>query len=93
MGSLANPGYEGRSSLAPEGKISCTEVIKLNEILEGQKYWKTGDHKHVWIVDAVEPETAERPAFAILVSEDGTATEDVDLSHLQNPNLYSTVPE
>lgn len=64
----------------------------MGEILEGQKYWKVGDHRHVWVVEAVEPETAERPAFAILASEGGTATEDVDLSHLQNPNLYAPVP-
>ena len=64
----------------------------MTEILEGQRYWKVGDHTHVWIVDAVEPEKAGRPAFAILVSEDRHATEDVDLSHLKNPNLYSPVP-
>ena len=63
----------------------------MKEISEGQKYWKSGDHRHVWVVDAVEPGTAERPAFAILVSEGGTATEDVDLSHLQNPDLYTPV--
>ena len=63
----------------------------MKEILEGQKYWKAGDHRHVWIVEAVEPETGSRPAFAILVSADGTATEDVDLSHLQNSDLYTPV--
>jgi hypothetical protein len=63
----------------------------MTEIPEGQKFWKVGDHRHVWVVDAVEPKSPGRPAFAILVSEDGTATEDVDLSHLQNPNLYSPV--
>ena len=64
----------------------------MKEIMEGQKYWKAGDHRHVWFVQAVEPETPERPAFAILVSADRTATEDVDLSHLQNPDLYTPVP-
>lgn len=64
----------------------------MTEILEGQRYWKVGDHTHVWVVDAVEPEKADRPAFAIMVSEDGLATEDVDLSHINNPNLYSPVP-
>jgi hypothetical protein len=64
----------------------------MREILEGQRYWKIGDRRHVWIVDAMEPKTVERSAFAILVSEDGTATKDVDLSHLQNPSLYSPIP-
>jgi hypothetical protein len=62
------------------------------EILEGQKFWKVGNHKHVWVVDAVEPEKDGRPAFAILVSEDGLSTEDVDLSHLKDRNLYTPVP-
>ena len=48
---------------------------------------------HVWIVDAVEPETSERPAFAILVSEDGLNCEDVDLSHLRNPSFYTPLPK
>ncbi|MHA1565033.1 MAG: hypothetical protein ACTSX7_06955 [Alphaproteobacteria bacterium] len=64
----------------------------MTEILEGQRYWKVGDRSHVWVVDAVEPEKADRPAFAIMVSEDGLATEDVDLSHLNNLNLYGPVP-
>ena len=65
----------------------------MTEVLEGTKYWKVGDHTHVWIVDAVEPKTSERPAFAILVSEDGLNSEDVDLSHLRNPSLYTPVPK
>lgn len=63
----------------------------MKEVLEGQKYWKAGDHEHAWIVEAVEPETPDRPASAILVSAVGTVTEDVDLSHLKNPNLYTPV--
>jgi hypothetical protein len=45
----------------------------VREILDGQDYWKIGDHTHVWIVEAVESETAEGSVFAILVSEGGTA--------------------
>ncbi len=63
----------------------------MTEVLEGTKYWKAGDHRHVWIVDAVEPETSDRPAFAILVSDDGLNSEDVNLSHLLNPDLYTPV--
>ncbi len=65
----------------------------MTDVLEGQKYWKFGDRRHVWVVDAVEPEKAGRAAFAILVSEDGQSCEDVLLSHLKNPNLYSPVPD
>ena len=57
--------------------------------LLGQRFWKHGDHRHVWIVDAVEPGDKERPPFVILVSEDGRATEDVDLSHLEDPEQYT----
>ena len=65
----------------------------MTEILVGQRYWKVGDHRHVWVVDAVEPVTGNRPAFAIMVSEDGLNAEDVDLSHLSNPNLFTPVPQ
>lgn len=65
----------------------------MKNILEGQRFWKHGDHGHVWIVDAVMRGDAHRPPFAILMSEDAQTVEDVDLSHLQNPNLYTPVPE
>jgi hypothetical protein len=64
----------------------------MTAILEGQKYWKVGDHTHVWVVDAVVPGKAGRLTFAVLVSEDASSTEDVDLTHLENPNLYTRVP-
>ena len=61
----------------------------MTTVLEGQKYWKAGDHAHVWVVDAVVAAKAGRPAFAVLVSEDSRSSEDVDLTHLENPNLYT----
>jgi hypothetical protein len=64
----------------------------MTTVLEGQAYWKAGDHVHVWVVDAVVPARAGQPAFAVLVSKDGRRTEDVDLTHLDNPNLYTRVP-
>ncbi len=64
----------------------------MTTILEGQRFWKHGDHTHVWVVDAIVPAKEGRPAFAVLVSEDGQSSEDVDLSHLQNPNLYTLAP-
>ncbi len=63
----------------------------MTGILEGQRFWKRGDHNHVWVVDAIVPGENGRPSFAVLVSEDGRASEDVDLSHLENPNLYTPV--
>jgi hypothetical protein len=61
----------------------------MTRILEGQRFWKHGDHRHVWIVDAIVPAKNGHPAFAVLVNEDERITEDVDLSHLENPNLYT----
>ena len=60
--------------------------------LEGQRFWKAGDHKHVWLVDAVVDASDHGPAFAVLVCEDLDASADVDLSHLENPELYVSVP-
>ena len=60
----------------------------MTGILEGQRFWKLGDHSHVWVVGAIVPAKNGHPAVAVLVSEDGRVTEDVDLSHLENPNLY-----
>ncbi len=64
----------------------------MTAVVEGQAYWKVGDHAHVWTVDAVIPAKAGRPPFVVLVSKDGRSTEDVDLTHLENPNLYTRVP-
>jgi len=60
----------------------------MTAIQVGQRFWKHGNHRHVWAVDAIVPAQAGRPAFAVLVSEDGTASEDVDLNHLDDRNLY-----
>ncbi len=64
----------------------------MTTVLEGQKYWKACDHGHIWVVDAVLHNPADREPYVVLVSEDGTAAEDVDLSHLQNRELYLPVP-
>ncbi len=63
----------------------------MTGILEGQRFWKRGDHSHVWVVDAIVPAENGHPPFAVLVNEDRRVTEDVDLSHLENPNLYTLV--
>ncbi|MEE8189217.1 MAG: hypothetical protein V3T80_08420 [Kiloniellales bacterium] len=64
----------------------------MTAVLEGRRYWKHGDHVNVWVVDAVVHGEKGRPPFAVLVTEDGGAAEDVDLSHLENPELYTALP-
>ncbi len=51
----------------------------MTGILEGQRFWKHGDHSHIWVVDAIVPAENGHPPFAVLVNEDGRITEDVDL--------------
>jgi hypothetical protein len=63
----------------------------MTGILEGQRFWKHGDHTHVWVVDAIVPARNGRLPFAVLVNEDGQVSEDVDVSHLENPDLYTPV--
>lgn len=62
-------------------------------IMEGQRYWKVGDHKHVWVVDAILPRKNGTNHYVVLVSEDGMETEDVDLSHIANPELFIRIPD
>ena len=64
----------------------------MSLVQEGQRYWKHGDHARVWVVDAIIRDHAERAPYAILVSEDGLETEDIDLSHLEDRNQYILVP-
>ena len=59
--------------------------------LIGRRYWKVGDHGCIWVVDAVEPGKAGQPAYVILVTDDERSSEDVELSHLENPELYTPV--
>ena len=62
------------------------------EVKEGDRYWKHGDHGHVWVVDAVVRRPDPGATFVVLVSEDGLQTEDVDLSHLQDREQFTPVP-
>jgi len=59
---------------------------------EGQRYWKHGDHVRVWVVDAIIRNQSERPPYAVLVREDGSEADDIDLSHLEDRNQYLLVP-
>lgn len=61
-------------------------------VTEGQRYWKRGDQRHVWVVDAVV-EGRDKRHYAVLVAEHGGAEEEVDLTHLRNRALYTPVPD
>ena len=61
----------------------------MTDVHEGQRYWKHGDHAHVWIVDAIVRDDGKRQPFAILVSADGLEVEDVDISHLEDRDQYT----
>ena len=61
------------------------------EIKEGDRYWKHGDHSHVWVVDAVLQRPGRGATFVVLVSEDGLRAEDVELSHLQDREQFTPV--
>ncbi len=65
----------------------------MTMVREGQRYWKHGDHAHVWIVDAVVRDDGQRQPFAVLVSEDGKEVQDVDLSHLEDRNQFTPTSE
>ena len=57
----------------------------------GARYWKTGDRKHSWVVDALIPSDGGRSAVVVLMSEDGACVEEVELSHLKGPEQYGPV--
>lgn len=68
--------------------ICATGLVRLL----GRRFYKAGDHSRIWIVSAIEPKTATRPPFAILISQDELQVEDVDASHLENADLYAPAP-
>jgi hypothetical protein len=57
----------------------------------GARYWKTGDRKHSWVVDALIPSDGGRSAVVVLISEGGACVEEVELSHLKDPEQYGPV--
>ncbi len=65
----------------------------MTTVFEGQRFWKHGNHRHVWVVDAVLPKAEGSGHYALLVAEDGHASEEVDLDQLLDRNLYTRVPE
>lgn len=65
----------------------------MTQVFEGQRFWKRGDHRHVWVVDAVLPRRAGGGRYALLVAEHGDAEEEVDLDHLLDRQIYTPLPE
>jgi hypothetical protein len=69
------------------------EGAPMSEIVEGQRYWKRGDHRHVWIVDAVLQRKDGDGHFAIMVAEHGEGEEEVDLDRLRDRSIYTCIPD
>lgn len=65
----------------------------MSEIVEGQRFWKHGDHEHVWVVDAVVPSKTGSGHYAIMVADHGAAEEEVDLDRLRDRSIYTRVPD
>ncbi|RDD61044.1 hypothetical protein [Ferruginivarius sediminum] len=65
----------------------------MTDIVQGQRFWKHGDHRHVWIVDAVLSRPDGEGQYAILVAEHGDAEEEVDMERLRDRAYYTRVPE
>ena len=57
-------------------------------VREGQRFRKRGDHRHIWVIDAIVQRKVRPGHYAILVSEDGNSEEEVDLALLADVNLY-----
>ena len=63
----------------------------MSGVGEGQRFRKRGDHRHIWVIDAIV-QRKDRPGhYAILVSDDGNSEEEVDLALLADVNLYQPV--
>lgn len=65
----------------------------MTEILEGQRFWKHGDHRHVWVVESVVRSADGSRHALVLADEHGRAHEEVELDRLSDRALYTPVPE
>ena len=63
----------------------------MTNIEIGCRFWKAGDRAHIWVVDGLIPAKAGVPAYAILVSDDERQVEEVDLSHLEDPEQFTRI--
>ncbi len=57
-------------------------------INEGQRFVRTGDQRHVWVVDAIVRDPEGRRHMVVLVSEDAGAEREVPLTDLADRGLY-----
>ena len=64
----------------------------MSDIFLGRRYRRLGTPETVWIVTATMDNEKDRRPFAVLVSEDGDATMDVEFVHLEDPALYEHLP-
>jgi len=60
----------------------------MSDIFIGQRYRRIGEHNRVWIVTGTVERPSENRPFAVLVSDDGKATQDVEFAHLEDPEIF-----
>lgn len=60
----------------------------MSDIFLGQRYRRIGAPEAIWIETATMDSRKDHRPFAVLVSEDGDATTDVEFAHLEDPALY-----
>lgn len=61
-------------------------------INEGQRFVRTGDQSHVWVVDAIVRDPEGRRHMVVLVSEDAKAEREIPLSELADRSLFQPLP-
>ena len=61
-------------------------------INEGQRFVRTGDQRHVWVVDAILRDAEERRHMVVLVSEDDSSSREIPLTELADRTLYQPLP-
>ncbi|MGI9412232.1 MAG: hypothetical protein ACR2PM_01085 [Hyphomicrobiales bacterium] len=64
----------------------------MSDIFIGQRYRRIGEHDRIWVVTGTVEDTKDHRPFALLVSDDGKATLDVEFAHLEDPELYEHLP-
>jgi len=65
----------------------------MTGISVGQRFHRTGEDGHIWLVSAIVKLPDKRHPVAVLVSEEGDATVDVELAHLDDPAIFVRVQD
>lgn len=65
----------------------------MTDVVEGQRFWKHGDHRHVWVVDAVLPRGDGTGHDVVLVAEHEHAVEEVSIDRLRDRSYFIRVPD